>query len=788
MYRLGLCNSHTFLSKDIPLALVPHHRKVHYISLESSVARKGYKLHVRSFNSKTGELKSSYKLDTQSQIYSPHDVLPLRHLASSPVIAWVEGTRKVHTSIIGHKNVHSFQIENPTGEEIINVQAHSGYVPSGSADFLVSYETNSHSWAEVYRVGLKDDSVSRIYGLSALPEKASYAAATEGHKAYFTRLTRGDVTLFSSSAEELARFPVEARSDHSLTLSTIPQVITHPNAGYEVNIVELLDSGDWSFIHNGHQAWLRSESLVHPIAATWVDDDAKEHLAQELEAEGHDDIYHAYKHRVLRHLAALRQELLPWIRKIPIRMAQSVVNLTNLAQFGIDRKVIVATRHGRVAVLDPSKHGEVIWNVKVSEKPWEVQTIRCEHGIATLHVADGSVARIDTLSGAVIEHSRPTAMESGSVILLPSETDTSSSAPISSSHIPVRVLVDGTPTFPTLERPRETFVVTFADGRLRGWNALTPEIPVWEFRPPPGQRTISAVSRPAHDPTASIGKVLGNRQVMYKYLNPNIILVASVNDQLAVLTVYLLDGVSGRVLHTVAHGGVDSTKPISLVLSQNWFVYTFFADINDSKGYQLVVSEAYESRTPDDRGPLKKAANFSSLQPDGLYEAYVISQAYFVDEAMPTMAVTQTRGGITNREVVVYLPESRSIAAIPRPVLDPRRPVGGQVTPEQAEEGLMPYLAYLDIGGFWYLSHARDVGNITRIQTRGTDLESNSLIFAFGPLDIFGTRVAPSQEFDVLGKSFDKPQLLMTLVALMVAVLAMEPWVKQKQVNFLWKS
>lgn len=748
-------------------------------------------MHVRSLNSKTGEHTASYKIDTQGQIVSSSNVLTSSQVASSPVIIWEEGSRKVHATIIGHKDFHSFEVENPTNEEITNIQAHSGYVPGGSADFLVSYETKSYSWAEAYRVNLKDNSISPFYALPVIPGKSFYAATTEGLKTYYTRLTGTEVSLFSSSsADMLAHYPVTAGSAHATTLSTISQVIIHPNSSYDVNVVELLDSGDWRLIHNGHQAWSRPESLVHPVAATWVDDDAKEHLAQELEAEGHDDIYSAYEHRVRRHWTALREEFLPWIRGVPIRIAESVTGLTGLGQFGIERKVIVATRNGRVAVLDPSKHGEVVWNVQVSEGPWEVQTIRCEHGIATLYDAHGSFARVNTSSGAVVERGGdPLATPSGSVLLIPSEVDTSSTLPSSSSHvIPVWVSVDGTPQFSSVAEPRNTFVVTFADGRLRGWNAMTPEIPVWEFRPPPGQRTISAVSRPAHDPTASIGKVLGNRQVLYKYLNPNIILVASVNDQLAVLTMYLLDGVSGRVLHTVAHGGVDTSKPISSVLSQNWFVYTFFADGNGSKGYQLVVSEAYESRKPDDRGPLKKAGNYSSLQPDGLYEAYVISQAYFVDEAMPTLAVTQTRGGITNREVVVYLPDSHSIAVIPRTILDPRRPVGGQVTPEQAEEGLTPYLAYLDIGGFWYLSHARDVGSITRIQTRGTDLESNSLVFAFGPLDMFGTRVAPSLEFDVLGKSFDKPQLLMTLVALLVAVLAMEPWVKEKQVNYLWKS
>ena len=49
-------------------------------------------------------------------------------------------------------------------------------------------------------------------------------------------------------------------------------------------------------------------------------------------------------------------------------------------------------------------------------------------------------------------------------------------------------------------------------------------------------------------------------------------------------------------------------------------------------------------------------------------------------------------------------------------------------------------------------------------------------IFAFG-LDVFGTRVTPSGAFDVLGKSFNKLQMLATVAALFVAVALVGPLV-----------
>lgn len=60
---------------------------------------------------------------------------------------------------------------------------------------------------------------------------------------------------------------------------------------------------------------------------------------------------------------------------------------------------------------------------------------------------------------------------------------------------------------------------------------------------------------------------------------------------------------------------------------------------------------------------------------------------------------------------------------------------------------------------------------------RPTLLESTVLVFAFGNGDVFGTRVTPSQAFDVLGKGFSKIQLSLTVVALGVGVLVLSPMV-----------
>ena len=270
---------------------------------------------------------------------------------------------------------------------------------------------------------------------------------------------------------------------------------------------------------------------------------------------------------------------------------------------------------------------------------------------------------------------------------------------------------------------------------------------------------------------------------MYKYLNTNLALVTAVNEKTNTASFYLLDGVSGKVLHATTQSGVDTTQPIASAMSENWFAYSFWGDVvsneSSAKEYQLVISELYESPFPNDRGPLDSASNYSSLHSsmESPPLPHVISQAFMIPEPISHMTVTQTRQGITTRQLLCTLPSSNSIVGIPRPVLDPRRPVDRDATAAEAEEGLFRYAPYLDFDGKWYLSHARDVAGIKEVLSRPTLLESTSLIFAFGS-DIYGTRATPSQAFDVLGKSFSKLQLVLTVVALGVGVAILAPMVR----------
>ncbi|KAK2743346.1 hypothetical protein FQN55_007281 [Onygenales sp. PD_40] len=753
-------------SDDIPFQVSTSQTAIYYISLQSAT-RKGYKIKVTALDLKTGHVAKQYTLSSEGEVSAPDSIIFVGSNSVSPLIAWMDsGLKTVKINVIGTKHIHSMNIENESGEEVEKVQIHAPSALNAEPHFLIHYSTGSKSWAEVYHTDLQSSAISKAYQLPLIGEKSVFATSNKDANVYFTRITPSEISVVSSASHGILGRWTPSKPSTEGARHAVSEVVARGST-YAVRFAQVLDSGDWTLVRNGEAEWTRVETLTEAVAAGWADVNGGEKLARELEVEGHQSLVGAYIHRLKRHAKDL-EHLPAWLQELPVRVLTSFLSSegTDLGPFGLGKLVIVATKKGYVLALDYTKKGSVVWKIKAVEgDDWKVRAIDALHSVVTVYIADGSFLKLNASSGEIIERGNPTEpLES--IALIPSD----------GTPVTVRVQAGGVPDLSSGSIGSSSFVITLDNNKVLGWSTANPGSPVWEFVPPHGQKLIHATSRPSHDPVASIGKVLGNRSVLYKYLNPNLALLTTVSD--STVTFYLLDAVSGQVLHTITQAGVDTTQPISSAISENWFVYSLWADVtdtSDSKGYQLVISELYESPIPNDRGPQGDAANYSSIDTSsGTPRPHVISQAYVIPEAISTMAVSQTRQGITTKQLLCSLPASNAIVGIPRQVLDPRRPVGRDPSSIEAEEGLMKYSPFLDFDGRWYLTHAREVIGIKEIRSSPTLLESTSLVFAYG-LDVFGTRINPSQAFDILGKGFSKVQLALTVVALGAGVAMLAP-------------
>jgi ER membrane protein complex subunit 1 len=126
----------------------------------------------------------------------------------------------------------------------------------------------------------------------------------------------------------------------------------------------------------------------------------------------------------------------------------------------------------------------------------------------------------------------------------------------------------------------------------------------WASSFPAGEKILSIVPRPP-GPIASLGKVLGNRTTLYKYLNPHISAVTTVST--TVCGVYVLDVAKGNIIY---HASITANKSkgrcdLHATLVENWLVYVYWDEeyewTGQTKGYRLVTVELYEGLSPDDK-------------------------------------------------------------------------------------------------------------------------------------------------------------------------------------------
>ena len=83
-------------------------------------------------------------------------------------------------------------------------------------------------------------------------------------------------------------------------------------------------------------------------------------------------------------------------------------------------------------------------------------------------------------------------------------------------------------------------------------------------------------------------------------------------------------------------------------------------------------------------------------------------------------------------------------------------------------------------------SYSNCIESATSIISSATNLESQSLVVAFGGPDIFFTRMAPSKGFDSLPENFNRPLLLLVVIGLLMVLNVTIHRSKKKIVTMGW--
>ncbi|KAJ7114097.1 hypothetical protein C8R44DRAFT_676555 [Mycena epipterygia] len=308
----------------------------------------------------------------------------------------------------------------------------------------------------------------------------------------------------------------------------------------------------------------------------------------------------------------------------------------------------------------------------------------------------------------------------------------------------------------------------------------------WGLSLPPGE-TVKSIVKPRVGPVASFGKVLGNRTTLYKYLNPRmfVVLTQGMDTVGSGCGVYVVDGAKGSVLYSAlvpaaGNPGCD----VHATLSENWLVYHYYdgegLGMGETKGWRIVTVELYEGGL-DEKTQSSDVSAFSAES----MNVEALEQSYIFAHGITAITTTSTKFGISSKDIIVAT-KNNKIHAIPRRLLNPRRPKNRKPTvEEQQEEQLIPYEVIVPDDPRRTISHDYEVSNTRNIITSPALLESTSLVFAYG-LDVFLTRVAPSNTFDILNKNFNKAQLVLTVFGLALGIVIAKPMVRRKRLRERW--
>ena len=153
-------------------------------------------------------------------------------------------------------------------------------------------------------------------------------------------------------------------------------------------------------------------------------------------------------------------------------------------------------------------------------------------------------------------------------------------------------------------------------------------------------RTITA--RHPEEKVHSQGRVLADRSVLYKYLNPNMVVVTTEGwhpHHRGYFNVYLVDVVSGSVIFSVSHRRV--TGPVHVVYAENWIVYSYYND--KFRRSELASLELFEGKVQSNSSAF---SSFTAPQP------LVDRQAYIYPSHIMAMKDTFSEKGMTAKHIL----------------------------------------------------------------------------------------------------------------------------------------
>ncbi|XP_037025633.1 ER membrane protein complex subunit 1 isoform X2 [Bradysia coprophila] len=559
------------------------------------------------------------------------------------------------------------------------------------------------------------------------------------------------------------------------------------------------DNAALILMQQGKTKWVREEALANIVAIEMIDlplADFEGSIESELQNKD-GDIFGTLLRRISNQILQIRNLILTVVGLDAHRPDLATdVDLTRDA-FGLHKMIVAVTEYGKIFGID-NMSGKYHWikhlpnfsgfNEHQSLKIFVQRTSRhfphppmCSVIGKNKNNGNGILYQFNPISGQSINGGITTLdYKIQQVSLLhDTESDFLKAILILDQQNQVHVIPKESAN---LAHKMYLYTADKTKGTLSGFfinyaNKQLDAIPIWEINLGGAgniQKITNIAMKSSIEHVHSQGRVLNDRSVLYKYINPNLVAVATQGPDSIhkyVLNIHLVDVVSGAVVQSLTHRRAKG--PIHMVHSENWLVYSYYND--KVRRTEITSVELYEGKTQ------ANSTIWSSL--DAPQMPMVEKQSYIVPASVVSLKETITEKGITNKHVLIAL-SNGGIIEMPWVLLDPRRPI---LLPNQGrEEGVIPYIPELPLPSENVINYNQSVTAVKGIYTAPSGLESTCLVVVYG-LDFFVTRIAPSKSFDLLKEDFDYILITVVLAALTISSCVAKHLSSRKTIKQAWK-
>lgn len=324
-------------------------------------------------------------------------------------------------------------------------------------------------------------------------------------------------------------------------------------------------------------------------------------------------------------------------------------------------------------------------------------------------------------------------------------------------------------------------------------------------------QTASEIEHQHYIPATFAGENL-----VYKFLDSNLFAVSVKAELSDTLQVFLIDGVTGKIVYKFSEVNVAVNEPADMVLCENYFILAF-KRASKSSGLPiqvLSVTEFYESNEEKDtikmlkdkylsHSPRLEKTEYSSTM---LETPFVVQESYILTVDVKRLGLTQSKAHVTSK-MLLLITSNDQVYSIEHAMWSARRESKAATEAKaqkeletatmlpqpkymlnQTEEAIIdvksnqypPYDGVLAQKNTRFISYDLQLVDLKEIYTFATGLESTSAVLITGH-DIFYARVTAESIFDRLHEDFKAQLLIAGVGGLIALVYIAQAYVKKKE-------